>query len=113
LQVITHDGTIAFTSSDSADPSYETKKCTPGHYATRCFVPGNLLNEGFYSLTLGAAIPLKKFLFNEEGAMGFSVEQTGGVSARFPEKWPGVICPQLKWQTEMFDKNETAVLRDA
>jgi len=113
LQVITHDGTIAFTSSDSADPSYETKKCTPGHYATRCFVPGNLLNEGFYSLTLGAAIPLEKFLFNEEGAMGFSVEQTGGVSARFPEKWPGVICPQLKWQTEMFDKNETAVLRDA
>ncbi len=113
LQVITHDGTIAFTSSDSADPSYETKKCTPGHYATRCFVPGNLLNEGFYSLTLGAAIPLEKFLFNEEGAMGFSVEQTGGVSTRFPEKWPGVICPQLKWQTEMFDKNETAVLRDA
>jgi homopolymeric O-antigen transport system ATP-binding protein len=113
LQVITHDGTIAFTSSDSADPSYETKKCTPGHYATRCFVPGNLLNEGFYSLTLGADIPLEKLLFLEEGAMGFSVEQTGGVSARFPEKWPGVICPQLKWQTEMFDKNETAVLRDA
>jgi hypothetical protein len=45
--------------------------------------------------------------------MGFSVEQTGGVSTRFPEKWPGVICPQLKWQTEMFDKNATVVLREA
>jgi hypothetical protein len=45
--------------------------------------------------------------------MGFSVEQTGGVSTRFSEKWPGVICPQLKWQTEMFDKDETVVLRKA
>ena len=63
LQVITPDGTIAFTSADSADPSYETKKCTPGHYTTRCFVPGNLLNEGFYSLTLGADIPFEKDSF--------------------------------------------------
>jgi hypothetical protein len=54
-----------------------------------------------------------KGLFIEEGAIGFSVEQTGGVNSRFPEKWPGVICPQLKWQTEMFDKNETVVLREA
>jgi lipopolysaccharide transport system ATP-binding protein len=113
LQVITPDGTIAFTAADSADPTYETKKCTPGHYTTRCFVPGNLLNEGFYSLTLGVDIPLEKSLFLEEGAIGFSVEQTGGVSTRFPEKWPGVICPQLKWQTEMFDKNATVVLREA
>jgi lipopolysaccharide transport system ATP-binding protein len=106
LQVITSDGTIAFTSADSADPSYETKKCTPGHYATRCFVPGNLLNEGFYSLTFGADIPFVKGLFLEEGAIGFSVEQTGGVSTRFAEKWQGVICPKLKWQTEMFGKSE-------
>ena len=63
LQIITPDGTIAFTSADSADPSYETKKCTPGHYTTRCFVPGNLLNEGFYSLTPGADIPLCESAF--------------------------------------------------
>ena len=113
LQVITPDGTVAFTSADSADPSYETKKCTPGRYTTRCFVPGNLLNEGFYILAVGADIPFEKQLFLEEGAIGFSVEQTGGVSSRFPEKWPGVICPQLKWQTEMFNKKETIVLREA
>ena len=63
------------------------------------FCPRELLNEGFYSLTLIADIPFQKDLFLEEGAMGFSVEQTGGVSSRFPEKWPGVVCPQLKWET--------------
>jgi homopolymeric O-antigen transport system ATP-binding protein len=99
---VTPDGTVAFAAADSADPSYETKQTTPGHYTTRCFFPGDLLNEGFYSLTLIADLPFQKTLFLEEGAMGFSVEQTGGVSSRYPEKWPGVVCPRLKWQTSPF-----------
>jgi hypothetical protein len=62
-------------------------------------VPGNLLNEGRYSLTLGVDIPHQKVLALEEAALGFIVEQTGGASARFREKWPGVVCPQLEWNT--------------
>lgn len=100
LRVVTPDGTVAFTTSDSADPSYETKSCAAGCYTARCFVPGNLLNEGFYSLMLSADIPLQKVLFVEEGVIGFLVEQTGGVNARFSEKWSGVVCPQLKWENE-------------
>jgi lipopolysaccharide transport system ATP-binding protein len=100
LKFITADGTIAFTTSDSADPSYDVKSCEPGYYTASCVVPGNLLNEGFYSLTLNADVPFQKYLFIEEGAGGFSVEQTGGVTARFLEKWPGAVCPQLKWQTQ-------------
>ena len=76
----------------------------PGHYTTRCYFPRDLLNEGFYSLTLSADIPFQKILFFEEGAMGFSVEQTGGVSARYPEKLPGVVCPRLKWENEPLAK---------
>jgi lipopolysaccharide transport system ATP-binding protein len=100
LRVITTDGTVAFTTSESADPGYETKPCGVGHYIARCLIPGNLLNEGYYSLMLSADIPGKEVLFIEEGAMGFSVEQTGGVNSRFVEKWPGVVCPSLKWETE-------------
>jgi len=99
LAIVTPDGTVAFAASDSGDSSYETKQTTPGHYSTRCFFPGDLLNESFYSLTLIADLPFQKTLFLEEGAMGFSVEQTGGVSSRYPEKWPGVVCPRLKWET--------------
>jgi hypothetical protein len=71
LRVVTPDGTVAFTTSESADPSYETKSCAAGYYTARCFVPGNLLNEGFYSLMLSADIPLQKVLFVEEGVIGF------------------------------------------
>jgi lipopolysaccharide transport system ATP-binding protein len=113
LRVVAPDGTVAFTTSESADPSYETKSCAAGYYTARCFVPGNLLNEGFYSLMLSADIPLQKVLFVEEGVIGFLVEQTGGVNARFSEKWPGVVCPQLKWENEPLIKENTGVLGKA
>jgi lipopolysaccharide transport system ATP-binding protein len=112
LRVVTSDGTVAFTTSDSADPSYETKSCPSGHYKARCFIPGNLLNEGFYSLMLSADIPCQKILFIEEGAVGFAVEQTGGVNGRFPEKWPGAVCPHLKWETQPLVKESATILAE-
>ena len=93
------DGTIAFHSSDSADANFDHKPRGPGSYVTSCRVPGKLLNEGSYSLTLSGDIPFEKTLFIEEGVLAFSVEQTGGVNSRYSEKWPGVVCPQLDWET--------------
>lgn len=113
LRVLTQDGTIAFMTADSGDQSYEKKSCAPGRYVSQCFFPGNLLNEGFYNLMLSADIPFRKVLFVEEGALGFTVEQTGGVSSRYPEKWPGVVCPRLKWQTQPLEASNNAVQDDA
>ena len=101
LRFLTADGTIAFTTSDSADSAFDTKPISPGTYVSRCFVPGNLLNEGQYLLTVSADIPFHQALFLEEAAVGFFVEQTGGVNSRFPEKWPGTVCPMLEWKTEL------------
>ncbi len=39
LRFLTSDGTVAFTTSESADPSYENKPCDPGSYKTNCFMP--------------------------------------------------------------------------
>jgi lipopolysaccharide transport system ATP-binding protein len=100
LWVLTSDGTVAFSSTDSVDPDYDEGPRSPGFYVSRCFIPGNLLNESFYNLTLSADIPTKKILFYEDGAIGFSAEKTGGLGTRFPEKQAGVVCPPLKWQTE-------------
>jgi lipopolysaccharide transport system ATP-binding protein len=98
IRFITPDGTIAFSTSDCMTEIYETKPHTPGAYVATCFVPGNLLNEGFYSLMLCADIPFQEQIFLDESAIGFSVEQTNALTTRFPEKWPGVVCPELRWQ---------------
>lgn len=99
LQFLTSEGTVAFHTSDSGDPGCAEKKDLLGRHIARCAVPGNLLNEGSYSVTLGIDIPHQKVLALEEGALGFVVEQTGGASAYFREKWPGVVCPRLEWST--------------
>ena len=112
LQLSTSDGTIVFTTSNSTDPRYEAKPCAPGVYATSCLVPGSLLNEEFYSIRLSADIPFQKALFVEDGALGFSVEQTSDSHARFPEKWPGVVCPHFEWQTRFKNDVASQVLRN-
>lgn len=100
LKFETSDGTLAFLTADSGDPGYDQKPRTPGKYVCRCFVPGKLLNEGRYSLTLTGDVPFQKMLFVEEAVASFVVEQTDGASARYNERWPGAVCPVLKWRTE-------------
>jgi lipopolysaccharide transport system ATP-binding protein len=100
LRFLTADGSVAFHSADSTHPNYDEKPTTPGDYVTRCIVPGNLLNEGQYWITVSADVPFQQTLFVEESAVAFTVAQTGGVNSRFSERWPGAVCPQLEWQTE-------------
>ena len=100
MKVVTADGTIAFATSDSMESNYDEGARAAGIYATRCCIPANLLNESFYSITVSADIPCKTILYLEEAVIGFNAEQTGGLSARFPDKWPGVVCPHFNWQTQ-------------
>ena len=99
LRFFTSDGTLAFMGADSSSPDFATKQTVPGTYICRCILPANLLNEGQYFVTVSADIPLEQVVFHEEHAISFTVEQTGGVSSRFAERWPGAVCPRLEWQT--------------
>lgn len=102
FSLMTADGVTVFTSSDSADASWDDKLRTPGKYISRCEIPANLLNEGSYVITnIAADIPFVEILFLEEASLPFCIEKTGGVSGKFPEKWAGVICPELKWNINL------------
>jgi lipopolysaccharide transport system ATP-binding protein len=103
LRVFTSDGTLVFATADSVHPNFDPKPRAAGIYRTLCIIPENLLNETSYSLTIGADIPFVKILFMEEAALSFSVQQTSELYSRFPEKWPGVICPHFEWQTRTID----------
>ena len=97
VRVSAPDGTVVFTSSDDRSPRWDGCPRDPGKYVSRCSVPGNLLNEGRYTLTLSADTPFVKIFFFEENAITLDVERTGGAGTRYPERWPGLICPELKW----------------
>jgi lipopolysaccharide transport system ATP-binding protein len=99
LRFLTSDGTLAFTAADSSSDDFAAKPTVPGAYVCRCTVPANLLNEGQYFVSVSGDIPFQQVLFHEESAIGFMVDQTGGVSSRFPEKWAGAVCPRVEWST--------------
>lgn len=103
LRLLTDDGTVVFTSADSGDPAWRGETREPGVYVSRCEIPGDFLNEGLYSVMVSADVPFVEILFQEENAVAFNVEQTGGVGGDYPERWPGVICPALPWSVQVLE----------
>lgn len=101
LRLLTSDGEVVFTSSDSSNPVWENKPRDPGDYISRCRIPGHFLNDGRYSITVSSDVPFSQIHFFEDNVLSFHVEQTGGAGGRFPERWPGVVCPALQWQIEV------------
>jgi lipopolysaccharide transport system ATP-binding protein len=99
FRVVTADGTVVFTTSDTEVSDSFGRTRLPGKYCNRCEIPGDLLNEGRYSvLNVWADIPFVKVKLLVENILPFQIERTGGSGARYPERWAGVICPILPWE---------------
>jgi lipopolysaccharide transport system ATP-binding protein len=94
------DGEVVFTSTDHSHKGRAQNRI-PGMYRSRCVLPGSLLNGHRYSVTVGADVPFQDVLYLEEAAVGFSVDMAEGVSGLYAESWPGYVCPELKWSSEM------------
>ena len=101
VRVAAADATIVFTSSDDMNPRWDGRARDLGKYVSRCSVPGNLLNEGRYTFTLSADTPFVETFFFEENAITLDVERAGGGGTRYPERWPGLVCPELSWDVEL------------
>ena len=108
LRLLASDGTIIFTSADSGINAWDDSSRHPGRYTSRCEIPGNFLNVGQYLITVSSDIPFVQELFLVENCLNFHVQQTGSHSGRFPERWPGMICPKLDWQIERLDTHRVA-----
>jgi lipopolysaccharide transport system ATP-binding protein len=94
----TGDGILIFVAGDSVDPSWASRRRTPGRYISRCEVPGMLLNSGSYSVTIAADIQGSEMLFVEQYVLHFSIEHTGFTALDGASRSPGIICPSLKWE---------------
>jgi lipopolysaccharide transport system ATP-binding protein len=102
LQILNSEGIVAFTSTDQKDRNEEY---TPGIYRTVAIIPSFLLNYGFYNVKIHAGCPGIKVLVKGQEFLRLFVEKTVHHGSTFPENWPGVIAPRLKWTTEACKKN--------
>ena len=92
----TFDGVIVFVAGDNEDSTWFGKIRQPGHYVSKCKIPGVLLNSGIYSLSFASDLRNAEILFRCDNTLKLNVEQTL-LPAHSYSRPAGVICPPLEW----------------
>lgn len=95
VQFTTQEGEMAFVSTDH---HFQHEVHEPGRYQTTCMVPGGLLNRRGYSVGIQCDIPGERYLLPMHHYLSLVVAGAGNQASSFPETWPGVVCPKVKWQ---------------
>jgi len=96
VKLIANNGDVVFVSNDGdfLDIANKRKK---GIYVTQCYIPANLLNIGFYYITVNAVIPLHRQHFEKKNILKIEINSSGGVGAHIADNRKGLIRPLLKW----------------
>jgi len=107
-------GDLVFTSgntpdaTDGLDPWYG-KPQPVGLFKTTCTVPGRLLNEGAYSVSVflvGAFV--KDAMARAPEVVSFQIKDMRRGEREYQGEWQGIIRPILKWHTESVEGHEPA-----
>lgn len=91
-------GVHVFITNDAEAAAHPITK-QPGRYLASCTIPGHLLNDAQYFVTLYVDIPNFKMIVKQEGILSFRVHATSGVAARRDNVY-GVVCPEIRWRNQ-------------
>lgn len=108
IHLINSQGVVVLVSFNGPSASlhpdpWHNKPVAKGLLYTTCRIPGNLLNDGFYSVNVILAETQSGTFTNhliEEGAVSFRLVDTGAMRKEYSGVWPGVVRPRLDWKTE-------------
>ena len=97
---------VAFISRGTSDPQWYNRKRAAGYYRSRCWIPGNFMAEGTFTLyaginTLQGRVSSTVHVWEENVAAFQVYDKLEGGSARGQENSPylGVVRPILQWET--------------
>jgi lipopolysaccharide transport system ATP-binding protein len=106
VQFTTQEGEMAFVATDH---QFQHEIHDPGLYQTTCIVPGGLLNRRSYAVGIQCDIPGERFLIPMHHYLSLMVSGAGNQASSFPETWPGVVCPRMKWQVRALSQEPARV----
>jgi lipopolysaccharide transport system ATP-binding protein len=97
LRLSTVEGITVFAAYDADQDEYAGPR-DPGHFVSKCKIPGFLLNPGRFVLSSAAGMTGVKTLMQLENVLFFDVVDTGSVGSHITsERW-GIIRPKLEWR---------------
>ncbi|MEW6334495.1 MAG: ABC transporter ATP-binding protein, partial [Thermodesulfobacteriota bacterium] len=97
--VFNMQGIMAFNTAPIHEPIWNGRPFPKGLFRSSCYIPADLLNDDTYTITLLVVKDAGHILFSMENAAVFEVIDNTGRA--WHGKWPGVVRPNLKWETEI------------
>ncbi|HZN13803.1 MAG TPA: ABC transporter ATP-binding protein [Acidimicrobiales bacterium] len=101
LQISDQDGTLLFQTADQTNVEWFRTRRGVGVVTSRCRVPGNLLAEGQFlvSVTVSTSDPYVRHVVESDVVAVDVVEASDGVTVKGGAigEWPGLVRPWLDW----------------
>lgn len=76
-----------------------------GLVRSTCQIPGNILNDGRYSIHFHVVRNRRQVIYDYEGLLVFDVADTSVLRGDWAGKWTGIVRPHLEWTTEIVHEN--------
>uniref|UniRef100_UPI0040470E17 ABC transporter ATP-binding protein n=1 Tax=Algoriphagus sp. TaxID=1872435 RepID=UPI0040470E17 len=99
LILFDESGNELFGSINNLEPEYFGKRLEMGDYVSTCTFPGNLLNNGSYSLSLVGMSASKTDSFTLEHILTLTMHDDGILKRGYDGNYGGVLRPNLDWKT--------------
>ena len=99
------NGTVVFGANNMPsacahpDPLWNTPH-VKGVYEVRCRIPGNLLNDGTYSIDAIVGTNVQHTEVMIEKVLSFRVFDSGAMSKEYGGSWHGVVRVRMDWSTK-------------
>lgn len=95
-------GIVVFTSGPAFDPAGPERENPPGLYRHVCEVPGDLMNDGTYRVSLYVD-KNGRTVFQRDDLLVFDVRDEARMRSGWHSKWNGAVRPMLSWNSELVE----------
>jgi len=101
-------GLLIFSSlGNNEENLYYDRSLQPGRYLTTCVLPGNLLSDGRYFVSIIGNSGLGNDDFKIEHAVSFDAVDDGVLRRDYHGRFDGIIRPKLIWTTRLMNNDAT------
>jgi lipopolysaccharide transport system ATP-binding protein len=104
-------GATVLMSCSASGVAWSTEEASPGRqspgcYRATCRIPGDLLNEGRYAISIIVGRGLNHPYATADDCITFDVHDTGEQRGLYAGGWPGVVRPKLVWTTALIGAHD-------
>jgi lipopolysaccharide transport system ATP-binding protein len=104
IAVYNQEEICVFSSNSASEPAWQSQPFATGLFRTQCYIPGNMLNDGGYRVSLLVIKDCATVVHRENDALVFEIQDNVEDRNGWYGKWTGVIRPKLSWSTELLER---------